>query len=137
VFDPTSDVDVEHGDETNNCPNGNPDPGTNYFIGMSFKEGGDSITAAANTERILYYFDSGQGKIFRKTGDNDPESITSSGIFIQSFDLFVSGSDPLSLANSQQDQASVTIFIEATETNDANKKPYYLQTTISQRTLDL
>ena len=135
VFNLNSNVDEEHGDETQDCANGNPDPQANHFVGLSFKEGGDSITR--NSQRILYYYDQSKGKIFRKTGSDAPQSITSSGIFVTDFDFFVSGSDPLSSSNTQRDQASVTIFIEAAETSAANEKPYYVQTTISQRTLDL
>ena len=135
VFSQGVDVDDEHGDRVNDCFNGNPDPAAKYFIGMSFKEGGDSISK--NKERILYYFDKNVGKIFRKTGSNTPQSITSSGIFIRNFDLFVSGADPLTSGNGERDQAAVTIFIEAAETSNPNDKSYYIQTTITQRTLDL
>lgn len=136
AFNPNTDIDVEHGDLARDCANGNPSPNTNYFIGLSFKEGGDSITDS--TDRILYYFDKNQGKIFRKTGNKDPQSITSSGIFVTSFNFFVSGSRPLTSGNAERDQAAVTIFIEAiASSSDPGAKPYYVQTTISQRTLDL
>ncbi len=137
VFNASANIDEEHGDRTRDCANGNPDPQANHFVGLSFKEGGDSITDENNTERILYYFDQNKGKIFRKTGSAGPEPITSSGIFIKDFDFFVSGSDPLSSSNTQRDQPLVSIFIEAAETEAENEKSYYIQTTISQRTLDL
>jgi hypothetical protein len=137
AFNASANIDEEHGDNTRDCANGNPDPQANSFVGLSFKEGGDSITSENNTERIFYYFEKSQGKIFRKTSNNAPQPITSSGIFIKDFEFFVSGSDPLSSSNTQRDQPLVSIFIEAAETEAANAKSYYIQTTISQRTLDL
>ncbi len=135
AFSAGTDIDQVHGNSTRDCSTGNPSQ-SNNFIGLSFKEGGDSI-AEGTDERIFYFFDKNQGKIFRKTANNAPESITSSGIFIKNFDFFVSGSGALSPGNTQKDQPMVTIFIEATETDNPSQKSYYIQTTIAQRTLDL
>jgi hypothetical protein len=138
VFGEDTDVDDEHGNGTQDCANGNPSPSTNYFVGMSFKEGGESITSNSpgDPDRVLYYFDRSQGKIIRKIGTSEAQ-LTSSGIYIKNFDVFVSGSEPLTSSDTEQDQASVTLFIEAAETADPNQKSYFLQTTISQRTLDI
>ncbi|MEY2665692.1 MAG: hypothetical protein RLZZ480_797 [Candidatus Parcubacteria bacterium] len=138
VFSTSGDLDSIRGNSTHDCVNGNPDAAlSNYKIGLSFNEGGDSITTTSGDSRILYYFDKSEGKIFRKVGANAPESITSSDIYIKKMDLFVSGSDPLNGGSTETDQASVTIYIEASETSASNKKTYYLQTTVSQRTLDI
>ncbi len=109
-------------------------PTGHNLIGMAFIEGGDSITAS--NERILYFYDETAGKIFRRIGDDEPESVTSSGLFIRDFKLTVTGSDPLSSGSGERDQPSVTIYIEASDVSDSTKI-YKLQTTVTQRTLDL
>jgi prepilin-type N-terminal cleavage/methylation domain-containing protein len=125
------------GDSYRDCPNGNPSPSTNKLHGMAFKEGGDSVTTSAS-DRIVYFFDKDEGKIFRRVGSQAAESIVSSGIFIRNADFFVTGSKKSSLDGSGiSDQPAVTIFIEAAESSDTNAKSYHLQTTITQRTLDL
>lgn len=104
--------------------------------GLAFNEGGNSISGANN--RILYYFDENDGKIYRRVGTSAPESIISTGIYIRDMYFYVAGSKPLSAGNPDyKDQASVTIFIEAAETLDSTAEPYYIQTTVTQRTLDL
>jgi prepilin-type N-terminal cleavage/methylation domain-containing protein len=114
------------------CPNGR----TRDVHGVAFKEGGNSISQSNN--RILYYFDIQEGKIYRRIGDGEGESILSTGIFIRDMDFYVVGSKPLLAGNpGHKDQASVTIFIEAAESNDPDAKTYRIQTTVTQRTLDL
>jgi prepilin-type N-terminal cleavage/methylation domain-containing protein len=135
TFNPVSNIDSIRGDSTNDCLSGNPNPSANVFVGLSFKEGGNSITQSQ--DRILYYFDKSAGKIFRKVGGDTPESITSSGIYIKDFDIHVSGSDPLTDGVTERDQPVVTIFIEAAETNSASAKTHYMETTVTQRTLDI
>jgi type II secretory pathway pseudopilin PulG len=104
--------------------------------GLAFKEGGDSITQS--NERILYYFNENDGKIYRRISNQAPESIVSSGIFIRDMYFYVAGSKPLSAGNPDyKDQASVTIFIEASESDDPSAEVYHIQTTVTQRTLDL
>lgn len=133
-------------DTTQDCPNGN-DQGRKYH-GMSFVEGGESITGAPDT-RIVYYFDNdpgtlmspnpNQGKIMRRVSGQAAQSIVSSGIYITDMEFYVTGSDPLSTlpANTEVDQSTVTLFIEAKDVNDPTAKPYQIQTTITQRTLDI
>lgn len=105
--------------------------------GLAFKEAGDSITET-DGERILYYFDRSQGKIFRRIGSQSPESIVSSGIFIHDAEFYVTGSTALSDNANENDQASVTVFIEASPNEDTPpEQRYRLQTTITQRTLDI
>lgn len=104
--------------------------------GIAFNEGGNSITES--NERILYYFDEDDGKIYRRVGSGSPESITSTGIFIKDMYFYVAGAKPLSAGNpDHKDQASVTLFIEASETDDPGAESYYIQTTVTQRTLDI
>ncbi len=110
--------------------------GAGYLHGISFKEGGDSVSGT--DDRIAYFFEEGTGQLFRRVGTGNKVSIVSSGIYIQSADFFVTGSDPLSPPANDQDQASVTIFIEASASSTSPASEWYqLQTTITQRTLDI
>lgn len=131
MFNPENDLDQALGDTTLDCAN----PSNQPLRGLAFKEGGDSITAG--DERILYYFDENEGKIYRRIGSEQPESVTSSGLYIRDFQFFVTGSAPLSDGAGERDQASVTIFVEASDVNDPSAKSYYMQTTVTQRTLDI
>lgn len=124
--------------KVNDCADGNKSG--NDLQGISFSEGGDSVTGVA-TDRILYFFDNtggpNSGKILRKVGNGPAQSITSSGIQIVNAEFFVSGSKPQSAGGGgKDDQASVTIFIEAKET-DSSTDTYKMQTTVTQRTLDI
>jgi hypothetical protein len=105
------------------------------FHGISFIEGGNSITAG--NSRILYFHDSASGAIFRRVGSGPPQAITSSGIFIKNFDITVTSARPLAVTTGLPDarQPIVTIFIEAGET--AASESFFIQTSITQRTLDL
>jgi hypothetical protein len=135
IFNPNNDIDtLLTGDAKKDCPNGPP---SSYQVqGIAFKEGGDSITGA--NDRILYYFDKSTGKLYRRVGAGAPQSIVSSDIYIKDVQFTVTGSKKLSLGGSgSQDQPAVTIFIEAAESNSATAKSYYLETTITQRTLDI
>ncbi len=116
----------------NRCDNGNNS--NRDFQGISFVEGGDSITGG--DLRILYYFDKSsadptQYKLMRRVGNQPAESIISDGIVLSRVEFFVSGTNP------GDGQPTVTIIIEATETGSATDKPFVLQTTITQRELDL
>lgn len=133
VFGPSTDLDTFLGTNTQDCTTGT---GNARFQGLAFIEAGDSITQS--DDRILYYFDSTTNEIYRRVGGQAPESIVSSGIVIKKLEFFVSGSKPLRAGGGGvQDQASVTIFIEAAEKNDVTSKSYYVQTTVTQRILDL
>lgn len=136
IFNPIVNLDTLLGDQTNDCPNG---ANGNRYHGVAFKEGGNSITAA--NERILYYFDPDAGKIYRRVGNGAAESIVSSGIFIKDLEFVVTGTQKLvnssNVIGNDVEQPTVTIFIQAAETNDVTAKSYSLQTTVTQRTLDI
>lgn len=102
--------------------------------GISFIEAGGSITGATDG-RIAYYFDSGNKTLMRKVGDT-AQSIVSNGISIDEAKFFVTGSDNFN-QTSDVNQPTVTIIIKASETGIVGEKPYILQTTITQRELDL
>ncbi len=122
------------GTNTRNCPNGRVS-GTRQ--GVSFYEGGDSLTGSG-ANRILYYYDTTTNPktIMRRVGNTAPQSIISSGLYINDAQFYVSGSSELS-ATGDPVQPTVTIYIEAQEKNDPTGKIYYLQTTVTQRSLDI
>jgi prepilin-type N-terminal cleavage/methylation domain-containing protein len=132
IFTDSADLDGLLGDATADCPDGND---TDWQLqGVSFIEGGNSITGVG-ADRILYFFDADRGEILRKVGDEAPQSIVSSGIFIKNAEFWVTGSDPQEVGDDEQ--ATVTIFIEAAESNDPSARSFYVQTTVTQRILDL
>lgn len=134
LFNNASDLDYELEDLSQDCTDGNPS--NLRFHGLAITEGGDSITSSS--DRIFYFYDSSEKKIFRRVGNGPKESIVSSGIVVEEFEFFVSGVRPLSAGGAgSAEQPSVTLFIKATEKGGATNKPYYLQTTITQRTLDV
>jgi prepilin-type N-terminal cleavage/methylation domain-containing protein len=103
--------------------------------GISFFEGGSSLSQGSD-RRILYYYDADLRTILRKLGNVDSESIVSSGLIIEDVQFYVTGSNKLK-DGGDTDQPTVTVYIVATEKEDADSKRYYLQTTITQRILDL
>jgi prepilin-type N-terminal cleavage/methylation domain-containing protein len=125
------------GDTTANCPGGRTGGSPNTLQGVSFIEGGDSITGSAS--RILYFFDRGAGDIMRKVGNNPPQSIVSSGLHVVDAEFTVTGSETLSALGSDTEQPTVTIFIQAAESpfDPTSSKIYTLQTTVTQRSLDI
>lgn len=129
VFRDSEDL-VGMANDTRDCHDGNTL--AQDIQGIAFIEGGQSITNAPNT-RIVYFFDADEHKLYRRISDGDAQSIVSSGIYIEDAEFFVSGSEPQSDGNDAQ--ATVTIFIEARDASST--KPYQMQTTITQRTLDI
>lgn len=111
--------------------------------GISFFEGGNSLTGAG-ANRILYYYDrdfygTNRGALFRRVGNNDPERLTSDEVFITFFNMYVSGTDQLLASGSDVVQPSITLVIEAQAVSDTSATPklYLVETTITQRSLDL
>jgi type II secretory pathway pseudopilin PulG len=135
VFNGASNLDTEltSGEfpRTQDCPTGMT--ANSFFHGIAIVEGGDSITGGS--DRILYFFDKNKKQIFRRVGGGQPESIVSSGIVIEELEFFVTGTTPQRLGDNVQ--PTVTLFIKAKEKDLPTAKPYYLQTTITQRTLDV
>jgi type II secretory pathway pseudopilin PulG len=112
------------GDSYNDCASG---AGGQRFQGIAFKEAGNSITS--DDDRILYFFDRTNQKIYRRVGAQAAEEIVSSGIVIRNLEFFVTGSKPQSAGGGGiQDEPAVTLFIEAVEEDAATSKPYYVQT---------
>mgnify|MGYP006304102875 CR=1 FL=1 len=135
MFADTTDLNVALAGEILDCPDGKVDG--DAFHGIAFREGGDSITGTSDTH-ILYYFNEDDGRIYRRVGAGDAQSIVSSGIFIEEADFVVTGTEPLTgSGGGTLDQPTVTIYIEARESDDPSGKPFYMQTTITQRQLDV
>lgn len=138
IFD-LSDSQEELGDTTQDCATGRG--AGSGLQGVSFIEGGDSITSAVTGQRILYFYDRtdgpNDGKIMRRVGDEEAQSIVSSGIYITDAEFFVTGSAPLSADAGEADQPAVTIVIKATDVDDPEAKEYKIQTTVVQRSLDI
>ena len=102
--------------------------------GVAFVEGGNSISGG--NERILYFYNRNTGQLFRRVGVGDAVSIVSSDIWIHEADFYVSGSAPQS--DGDPDQAIVTIYVQASDSEDTPvEERYNIQTSVSQRTLDI
>lgn len=104
------------------------------YHGISFLEGGNSITKGST--RIAYYFDSGNKTIMRRVGNGAAESIVSDTISITQANFFVTGSSPYSVG-SDIIQPTVTIVIEAVEKSEPDARPFVVETTVTQRELDI
>lgn len=110
--------------------------GGNQMHGISFQEAGASITNFTST-RILYFYDSGAQMLYRRVGNGPAEPLVSPEIRITNANFFVHGTTPLLPAGSDRNQPFVSIFIEAQTTTGATPVVRQLQTTISQRSLDI
>lgn len=120
------------------CANGNNN-GLQYH-GLAFFEGGDSISGATNN-RILYFYDSAAKTIYRRVG-TAKQAIISSEINVTDVDFFVTGSEDLNInlptdPTIDTNQPTVTIYIKASENSDGSGKQFEVQTTVTQRTLDV
>ena len=131
IFKDTNDHEAEVLARTNDCSSGRGS-GEN-LQGVSFYEGGDSLTGAS-ARRIQYFYDStGTTKtIKRRVGNQPAQSIVSSGLNITDANFYVSGT----ATTSDAVQPTITVYIEAQEVDDPGKT-YYLETTVTQRSLDL
>lgn len=110
---------------------------SNYH-GISFLETGDSLTASSDDEvdRVAYFYASSTKELMRRIDKGEPRSIISSGVEIVNAEFFVS--DTAKLYDSGDTvQPTVTIFIQARDVSDASGKLYNIQTTVTQRTLDI
>ncbi len=104
--------------------------------GLSFVEAGSSITTGGASARIAYYYDTSSSTnktIMRKVGNGTPQSIVSDGITVTNAQFFVTGSTRLG-SGTDTNQPTVTIVLEARDENGATTT---LQTTVTQRELDI
>jgi prepilin-type N-terminal cleavage/methylation domain-containing protein len=110
---------------------------------IAFDEGGNSLTGSGSS-RIVYFHDRTDGKLYRTLGTGNPESIVSDGIYLSDVDFFVTGSGRTDGgADSDELQPKITIVIEAYNSESdfiadgAGDRAYVIQTTVTQRTLDI
>jgi prepilin-type N-terminal cleavage/methylation domain-containing protein len=125
----TSDV-TSSSTATRNCSNAD---------GISFREAGGSITGgdSHNFSRIAYYFDSTSKMLWRQVGDDAPQPLLSDDIIVNSVNFFVTGATPLHTALADISQPMVTIVLDATAASSSNAKTFTVQTTVTQRQLDI
>jgi prepilin-type N-terminal cleavage/methylation domain-containing protein len=117
------------------CDTGRPTNTSGDVHGISFVEGGESITGAVTGDRIVYFHDRSTSAIYRRVGNGVAQPITSSSLVVTEVDFFVNGVGSVSAG--ERDQPTVTIFLEAAAGSDPGDKRYQIQTTVVQRTLDL
>jgi type II secretory pathway pseudopilin PulG len=129
IFEAGTNLDTVTTPSVRNCPNGAEFD--QDYQGVSFRESGDSITGTGN-ERILYFYDRNLGQILRRVGTESPQSIVSSGLFVTDAEFFVTGTN-----STDSVQPTVTVVIEARESDDVSNKLYRIQTTVVQRALDI
>ncbi|MFM2340136.1 MAG: hypothetical protein RLZZ360_772 [Candidatus Parcubacteria bacterium] len=103
-------------------------------VGFSFREAGDSITGGVGAKRIAYYFSNNM--IWRKVGANTPQPIITNDVVVTNARFVVSGANPLG-TSANITQPTVTILIEAQASTTGSTKNFTLQSTVTQRSLDL
>jgi prepilin-type N-terminal cleavage/methylation domain-containing protein len=138
IFASTGSLDLTDGigASTGDCSDGNIL--NRNFHGIAFNEGGTSVTAGATSDRIAYFFDRSNGTLLRRLSGQPPESIVSDGIYIQDANFFVTGSD-----RTDDVQPKITIVLRAhnsradAEADTAGNRAYVIQTTVTQRALDI
>lgn len=123
------------GTDVSDCPDGRS-PSSHSLQGVSFYEGGSSLTAGSGGRRILYFYDTDAKTIMRRVGNSSAQSIVSSGLVIQNAEFTVTGSNTLTDSD-DHGQPTITIYLEAQDKNDTAAKTYYMETTVTQRSLDL
>ncbi len=102
--------------------------------GFSFREAGESITGGASARRIAYYFE--EDTLWRKVGNGTPEPIVTNDVKIVDARFVVTGTTPLGTSTDIV-QPSVTITIDAQASTSDSVKTFTLQSTVTQRALDL
>jgi prepilin-type N-terminal cleavage/methylation domain-containing protein len=134
IFEDSNDSEDVIGTDMADCTTGRVSG--EQLQGVSFYEGGESVTKST-AERVLYFYDADTQKLMRRVGNGDAESIVSSGILITNARFYVTGSQKMSDGGTNFEQPTITIYLEAKEKDVATSKVYHLQTTVTQRTLDI
>lgn len=124
---------VLNSDLTADCATGR-NPEAYRYHGMAFVEGGQSVAGAPET-KIAYFYDKNEQTIYRRISGQAAQSIVSSGIIITDAEFYVTSSTVLD--SGDLGQPIVTIVLEAKDSSDPTEKTYKIQTTVTQRTLDL
>lgn len=103
-------------------------------VALSFREAGESITGGGSDSRIAYYFEN--NRLWRKVGSSAAQEIVTNDVLITEGRFVVTGATPLGTGN-EIVQPSVTILIEAQASSSDTTKNFTLQSTVTQRALDL
>ncbi len=127
----TMDDKVSSGDATMDCSTAS----SQKFRGVSIIESGDSITGLLY-KRIMYYYDEDAKTVMRRVGNDNAYSIVPSELLITNAKFYVTGSESLDNSGTDVEQPTVTIYLEAQEISNPSKT-YSLQTTVTQRILDI
>jgi prepilin-type N-terminal cleavage/methylation domain-containing protein len=109
-----------------NCSAGN--------VGLSFREAGESITGGLNNNRIAYYFQNNQ--LWRRVGNQTAQAIVTNDVSIINARFIVTGATPLG-SGTDIIQPTVTLLVEAQASGTDATKTFTLQSTVTQRALDL
>jgi prepilin-type N-terminal cleavage/methylation domain-containing protein len=126
--------------QTADCTSGN-DTNVQYH-GLVFVEGGDSISGSSNS-RIVYFYNDGRTDpsargIYRRVGTSPAQQIISPDVYLTDVEFFVTGTGNLQSGGSGAAvQPTVTIYLKAAENSDGSGKQFEVQTTVTQRTLDV
>lgn len=107
---------------------------TSGDVGLSFREAGESITGGTGAKRIAYYFSN--NTLWRKVGSNAAEPIVTNDVRITNARFVVTGATPLG-TSTEAVQPTVTILLEAQASTTDSTKSFTLQSTVTQRSLDL
>ena len=104
--------------------------------GFSFRESGTSTTNGKSNNRIAYYYLANQ--LWRQVGANPAEAMLGDDIKVTAVNFFTSGASPLHISPfGEIYQPTVTIIIDAIAVSTSNPRPFTIQTTITQRELDI
>ncbi len=117
------------GSSTNvsNCTSGN--------VAFSFREAGESITGGSSQGRIAYYFSNNM--IYRKVGTGTPVPIIGDDVRVTSARFVVTGSEKLTANLTDKVQPIVTLVMTAVASSSDGLSPFTVQTTVTQRALDI
>ncbi len=96
------------------------------------------IESGTANKRITYYHDPVQKTIMRKVANGAAQRIISEGVSVDKVFFFVTGSATLETDPSRNTiQPTVTIVLEASLADSVDAYPIQLQTTVTQRSLDI
>ena len=103
---------------------------------LSIIEGGKSLTEGDDNRRIAYRYNASDDSIERKIGTGPWVRLTNANVAVTSMYFNVNNTTPFEDANSAQ--PNVTIYISGVVSGvDDSDSTFELQTTVTQRTLDL
>jgi len=107
-------------------------------LGISFREGGQSLTGGGS-KRIAFYHDADAGTIMRRVGASTPAPLVAGEVDITGLRFFVEGTTPLMLGGLavNSSQPTVTIVITARAKGGELDKNFSIQSTVTQRALDI